>query len=688
MVRDLRCRGAGQPGQSSRLSCRSPFHNIRYYTAKISSRNGIYFQVHSLRPSVLRCSSSGFYNPDVREAAKRLSAIFYHEPGEIACHDAPPPMAAEHLVDVDLPSSPAREQPVSKKGSDPVCSPFVIPPAPQLHDIPLWRADSVVFPGQQALLHVHTPHYVHMFGGLFASRPRGPWLFGHVHLPAGSRNLGAPEWALCAAGSRAPTVGVLMEVNRAVRLEDGKLMILATALCRIKVRQCVSETPYSRASVEVLHDDELLESFHITALQAALGTVTSGETAAAVGPMDPTFARCLRNPAVQQPLRRKGIDGPGTSGSVGMTPRIDAVDAALHTAAMAVQAAATAANWRWLGYEAFTARSVAWTGRCPVEGTDPWDTRRLVSELVDHGVLSVVPFADGPVAGRWDLMALREAAMADAAAAAAASAVVAGCTGEALEPGTSTLAENDATGMDSEAVERAAMDSVRRGDLAAGEIAAEGKPVEESTGSFRSGPGEPPVGEKSSNQESTRRTFGATNGGDEEGKEDELTGHTVYDLLLLELRIWSELDVLAVLQARVHQQRLGLPLGLLQLRPSDELAVVQLEAAMPPSMACRQLSTTTTCGAAGGSMDNEIQNFSTTGVATPFHGLVDDVNFAVGGFPANSSSEATQEQQQLCTAQPRVHPASEGLDVYCHSDYPLERRIMRMSYAVAGIFIE
>ncbi|GIL50097.1 hypothetical protein Vafri_6393 [Volvox africanus] len=679
MVRDLRRQGASQPGQSSRLSCRSPFHNILYHTTNISSRNGIYFQVHSLRYSVLRCSSSGFYNPDVREAAKRLSAIFYYEPGKITCHNTPPPTAAEHLVDVDLPSSPALEQPVSNKGPDPICSPSVTPPAPQLHDIPLWRADSVVLPGQQALLHVHTPHYVHMFDGLFASSPRGPWLFGHVHLPAGSRNLGAPEWALCAAGSRAPTVGVLMEVNRALRLEDGKLMVLATALCRIKVRQCMSETPYSRASVEVFHDDELLESFHITALQAALGTVTSGETAAAVRPMDPTFATCVRNPAVQQPICGKG---PGTSGPVGMAPRIDAADAALRTAAIAVQAAATAANWRWLGYEAFTARSVAWTGRCPVEGTDAWDTRRLVSELVDHGVLNVVPFADGPVAGRWDLMALREAATADAAAA-AASAVVAGCTEEAQEPGPSTLAANDATGM---ATKRDAAGGVRRGDLAAGEIAAEGNFVSGSTASFRSGPDEPAVGEKSSNQESTRRTFGATNGGDEEGKEDDLTGHTVYDLLLLESRLWRELDLLAVLQARVHQQRLGLPLGLLQLRPSDELAAVQLEAAMPPSAPCRQLSTTTTCGTTGGNMDSGLQNFSATGV--PTNRLADDVSFAVGGIPANSSLEAPQEQQQFITAQPRVHPASEGLDVYCHSDYPLERRITRMSFAVAGIFIE
>lgn len=38
------------------------------------------------------------------------------------------------------------------------------------------------------------------------------------------------------AGSWAPLVGCLMEVNRAVRLMDGKLLVLATAVARIRVR--------------------------------------------------------------------------------------------------------------------------------------------------------------------------------------------------------------------------------------------------------------------------------------------------------------------------------------------------------------------------------------------------------------------------------------------------------------------
>jgi Lon protease-like protein len=85
----------------------------------------------------------------------------------------------------------------------------------------------------QEFLHVLAPHYVHMFEAIF-SRPR-PWLFGHLLLPAGSKNLGAPAYRL-ASGTQAPLVGVLVQVTRAVRLRDGKFLILATACARFKVR--------------------------------------------------------------------------------------------------------------------------------------------------------------------------------------------------------------------------------------------------------------------------------------------------------------------------------------------------------------------------------------------------------------------------------------------------------------------
>lgn len=81
------------------------------------------------------------------------------------------------------------------------------------------------------------PHYVHMFEGLF-SRPR-PWQFGHLYLPGGSRNLGASSFEL-SSGSRAPLIGTLAQVTRAVRLRDGKFLILATAVSRFKVNTTIA----------------------------------------------------------------------------------------------------------------------------------------------------------------------------------------------------------------------------------------------------------------------------------------------------------------------------------------------------------------------------------------------------------------------------------------------------------------
>ena len=42
----------------------------------------------------------------------------------------------------------------------------------------------------QEVLHVHVPHYCHMFGDVMAG-PR-PWQFGHFFLPGGSANLSNP----------------------------------------------------------------------------------------------------------------------------------------------------------------------------------------------------------------------------------------------------------------------------------------------------------------------------------------------------------------------------------------------------------------------------------------------------------------------------------------------------------------
>lgn len=56
----------------------------------------------------------------------------------------------------------------------------------------------------QEVLHVHVPHYCHMFEGIMAG-PR-PWRFGHVYLPGGSEALGTPAARIAPLQSAARSV--------------------------------------------------------------------------------------------------------------------------------------------------------------------------------------------------------------------------------------------------------------------------------------------------------------------------------------------------------------------------------------------------------------------------------------------------------------------------------------------------
>lgn len=125
--------------------------------------------------------------------------------------------------------------------------------------LPLFVNDAVpTMPFSQRLLHVHLPLYAHMFEEIF-TRPR-PWVFGLVSVKGGLKALcsegGAPRApeevvqqqqgeaaaapAAAAAQSHAARVGVVMEVDRAVRLNTGALMILATSVSRFEVRGLIT----------------------------------------------------------------------------------------------------------------------------------------------------------------------------------------------------------------------------------------------------------------------------------------------------------------------------------------------------------------------------------------------------------------------------------------------------------------
>ena len=121
-------------------------------------------------------------------------------------------------------------------------------------DLPLWRVQWSVLPGFNQLLNVHVPHYTHMFSQL-ADAPSEGARFGHLLLPGGSENLGDPRYAL-EPGTEAPLVGVLMQVRAVVPLSEGRMQIVAHALCRFEVMRATQTLPYSRADVRLLPDSE------------------------------------------------------------------------------------------------------------------------------------------------------------------------------------------------------------------------------------------------------------------------------------------------------------------------------------------------------------------------------------------------------------------------------------------------
>jgi hypothetical protein len=84
----------------------------------------------------------------------------------------------------------------------------------------------------QEILHVHVPHYTHMFQSIMAG-PR-PWRFGHIYLPEGSRNLGSPEYAL-EPRTRAPLTGTLAEILHCDQMTDGRMLLLIGGVGRIRV---------------------------------------------------------------------------------------------------------------------------------------------------------------------------------------------------------------------------------------------------------------------------------------------------------------------------------------------------------------------------------------------------------------------------------------------------------------------
>merc|ERR1711957_1009591 len=80
----------------------------------------------------------------------------------------------------------------------------------RIRNLPLWRVNWTELPGQQDVLNVHQWQYRHMFRTLLAG-PK-PWIFGHLYLEGGTKNLNSKEYSLGDKNSKAARVGTLMRV--------------------------------------------------------------------------------------------------------------------------------------------------------------------------------------------------------------------------------------------------------------------------------------------------------------------------------------------------------------------------------------------------------------------------------------------------------------------------------------------
>lgn len=126
-----------------------------------------------------------------------------------------------------------------------------------LQDVPLFRPAWSALPGFTHQIQVDGPDYVHMFEQLVATAAAEgvPAVFGQLLLPSASPSPGPPGLALM-PGSRAPKVGVVMEVVSVRRQSDGSLTVVAHGTSRFRLHRMRCSAPYTRADLMLLPDLE------------------------------------------------------------------------------------------------------------------------------------------------------------------------------------------------------------------------------------------------------------------------------------------------------------------------------------------------------------------------------------------------------------------------------------------------
>eukprot|EP00802_Teleaulax_amphioxeia_P007792 Tamp_07800.p1 GENE.Tamp_07800~~Tamp_07800.p1 ORF type:complete len:592 (-),score=123.98 Tamp_07800:658-2433(-) len=147
-----------------------------------------------------------------------------------------------------------------------------------IRDMPLCRWDNVMLPGFNQVLNVWQPIYTHLFESIIA-KPQ-PWYYVHLHTPGGTDNLMNPDYALDDPTSRAPRVGTLMRIQSAERTEDSRLALVVQGLVRVRVVEQTQKEPFTRATVQLLPDDEITASYYKSAARLMTDTYTHTSTLA------------------------------------------------------------------------------------------------------------------------------------------------------------------------------------------------------------------------------------------------------------------------------------------------------------------------------------------------------------------------------------------------------------------------
>jgi Lon protease-like protein len=121
-----------------------------------------------------------------------------------------------------------------------ICNPDIVrtgPMVPPMIELPMFPLEDPVVPHTAVPLHIFEDRYRRMLGDI----QNGDGRFGIVMIERGSEIGGADVRA---------EIGTLARIADADRLEDGRWIVVAVGIDRIRILEWLPDDPYPRASVE------------------------------------------------------------------------------------------------------------------------------------------------------------------------------------------------------------------------------------------------------------------------------------------------------------------------------------------------------------------------------------------------------------------------------------------------------